>query len=87
MRGRTNGCDHPTWEDGTPILVGQRVRWHEAGYLCGLNRGWHAVVHEVSADEVRIGGMDSHDEEWEDQASPDDLELEAAQAVRTEDEL
>lgn len=77
MKGQVNGCDHPTWEDGSPILVGQLVRWHEEGYLAGLNGGWHAVVHEVSADEIRIGGMTRDDEEWEEQVGPDELSRDA----------
>jgi hypothetical protein len=70
VKGVVNGCDHPTWEDGTPILVGQLVRFHDP---YEERSDWPAVIHEVAADEVRIGGMTSDEEEWEDQCSPDDL--------------
>ena len=75
MRGRTNGLDHPVWEDGTPILVGQEVRFHAAEDLYPDGVGvWPAVVHEVSADEIRVGGLTGADEEWEEQVSPDEIE-------------
>lgn len=74
VRGRTNGIDHPMWEDGTPILVGQLVRYHAPADAYCRGGVWPAVVHEVSADEIRVGGMTSDDEEWEEQAGPDELE-------------
>lgn len=77
-RGRNNGIDHPMWSDGSPILVGQLVRWHvtdqgQYGWSDGI---YNAVVHEVNADEIRIGGMLANDEEWEEQVGPDELSLE-----------
>jgi hypothetical protein len=76
VRGQVNGVDHPTWEDGTPLLVGQSVTYLVPDDLQQYpgDTLWWAVIHEVSADEVRIGGLTNDDEDWEEQVSPDDLE-------------
>lgn len=61
--------------DGRPILIGDEVQWRvtrDEPWGPGIGT-YSAVVHEVACEEIRIGGMTSDDEEWEDQVHPDEL--------------